>query len=154
MGPLRLAGVCVAASVALAACRAGTPDFDAARLGIEHDGRTTVVRVAVARSERERQRGLMGVRTLPPNSGMAFEFDRPTSRGFWMKDTLVPLSVAFWDRTGRIVAILDMAPCRRDPCPIYSPRRPYIGAVEVARGFFRLYGIEVGDRVKATVTPA
>ena len=79
---------------------------------------------------------------------MAFLFDRPTSSSFWMKDTLIPLSIAFWDRSRRIVAILDMAPCRRSPCPLYSPGTSYIGAVEVNRGFFRQHGVRVGDRVE------
>jgi uncharacterized protein len=131
----------------LSACGRPGPAFDRT-LAISHDGTRTTVRVAVATTESERERGLMGVRTLPREDGMEFEFARPTTRGFWMKDTLLPLSVAFWDRAGRIVAILDMTPCRKDPCPIYSPRHPYVGALEVQRGFFRLHGISVGDQVE------
>ena len=90
----------------------------------------------------------MGRRRLSPDAGMVFLFDRPTENAFWMKNTLIPLSIAFWDGSGRIVSILDMAPCRRNPCPLYSPGEPYIGAVEVNRGFFTAHRIQVGDRVE------
>src|SRR5207248_1765792 len=120
-----LAIACVVPVALWGACARAGPTFDR-RLTIAHGGTATVVHVAVARTEEERERGLMDVRALPPDTGMEFEFAAPTTRGFWMKDTLVSLSVAFWDRTGRIVAILDMAPCRRDPCPIYSPHAPYV----------------------------
>jgi uncharacterized membrane protein (UPF0127 family) len=79
---------------------------------------------------------------------MAFLFDGSTSEVFWMKDTLIPLSIAFWDGRGRIVAIMDMAPCRADPCPTYGPGVPYAGAVEVNEGFFRQHGVEVGNTVE------
>ncbi len=87
-------------------------------------------------------------RHLAPNAGMVFLFDEPSTNRFWMKNTLIPLSIAFWDEAGRIVSIVDMAPCREEPCPLYSAGTPYIGAVEVNRGFFKSYGVKVGDRVE------
>jgi uncharacterized membrane protein (UPF0127 family) len=87
-------------------------------------------------------------RALPTNAGMVFLFDDSAAYSFWMKNTLIPLSIAFWNRSGRIVAILDMAPCRTDSCRLYSPGTPYIGAVEVNRGFFSAHGIKVGDHVE------
>ena len=90
----------------------------------------------------------MGRRVLPPDAGMAFLFDEPTRNWFWMKNTFIPLSIAFWDDSGRIVEIFDMTPCPRPPCRLYLPGRPYIGAVEVNRGFFRSHGVQVGDRVE------
>ena len=65
-----------------------------------------------------------------------------------MKDTLIPLSIAFWDGRGRIVRILDMTPCRADPCPTYDPRVAYRGALEVNRGAFKRWGVQRGDRVR------
>lgn len=107
-----------------------------------------VLSVEIAETDAARQRGLMGRRRLARDSGMVFLFDRATTSSFWMKNTLIPLSVAFWGRNGRIVAILDMDPCRADPCPHYSPGVPYVGAVEVNQGFFREARVRVGDAVR------
>jgi uncharacterized membrane protein (UPF0127 family) len=104
--------------------------------------------VEIARTPEARAVGLMHRKALSADSGMVFLFDHPTEGGFWMKDTLIPLSIAFWEAAGDIVAILDMEPCRAGPCPLHSPGAPYVGAVEVNRGWFALHGIEVGDPVQ------
>jgi uncharacterized protein len=106
------------------------------------------VRVEIADTPYARGRGLMERRHLAPNAGMVFLFDEPTTNRFWMKNTLIPLSIAFWDEAGRIVALLDMAPCRKAPCRLYSAGTSYIGAVEVNRGFFETHGVKLGDRVE------
>ena len=67
--------------------------------------------------------------------------------GFWMKNTLIPLSIAFFDRQGVILRILDMEPCRADPCPVYYPGVVYQGALEVNQGWFRRRGLAEGARV-------
>jgi uncharacterized membrane protein (UPF0127 family) len=105
------------------------------------------LRVQIAETDKDRQRGLMGVRHLDVDVGMAFLFDRPVRTGFWMKDTLIPLSIAFWNKDGRIVDILEMTPCHKIPCPIYSPQAAYVGAVEANRGFFADRNIRSGDRI-------
>jgi len=110
----------------------------------------SVLRVEVASTPDARARGLMGRIELPSDQGMAFVFDGPSTSQFWMKDTLIPLSIAFWDAGNRVVAILDMPPCRADPCPTYGPHRPYVGAVEAKLGYFDDQGVEVGDRVRLT----
>ncbi|HXF36437.1 MAG TPA: DUF192 domain-containing protein, partial [Actinomycetota bacterium] len=124
------------------------PATRSARLLLGSGGERVVLRVEVADAPAERARGLMGRERLPADAGMVFLFPRPTRAGFWMKDTLIPLSIAFWDEGGRIVAILDMEPCRRDPCPLYRPEAAYVGAVEANRGFFQRHGVEVGDEVE------
>jgi hypothetical protein len=65
-----------------------------------------------------------------------------------MKDTLIPLSIAFWAEDRRIVAILDMQPCREEPCEIYRPGVTYVGAVEANVGYFEEHDVEVGDPVE------
>ena len=95
----------------------------------------------------------MGRRSLAPDAGMVFLEDGPTHATFWMKDTLIPLSIAFWGSDGRIVELRDMQPCRTDPCPLYGSTAPYVGAVEVNLGFFAAHGIRVGDAVRLTETP-
>jgi uncharacterized membrane protein (UPF0127 family) len=111
---------------------------------------TATLHVEVAATPDARARGLMGRTELPADQGMAFVFDQPTTDRFWMRDTLIPLSIAFWDERGRVVAILDMQPCRADPCPMYGPDRPYVGAVEVNLGYFEDHSIRVGDQVELT----
>lgn len=106
--------------------------------------------VEVADTTDEQRAGLMGRRTLSPFDGMAFVWTDPVQTSFWMKDTLIPLSIAFWDEDGRIVWIADMEPCRADPCPTYGPSVPFVGAVEVAQGEFERRGVGVGDTVDLT----
>ena len=69
-----------------------------------------------------------------------------------MKDTLIPLSIAFWDEDGRIVGIQDMEPCTADPCPTYGSPEPYVGALEVNQGFFDEHGVVIGDRIELGLT--
>jgi uncharacterized protein len=107
--------------------------------------------IEIARTEEARAAGLMHRENLPADAGMAFLFDQPTNGGFWMKNTLIPLSIAFWDAEGDIVAILDMEPCTQDQCPVHSPGVSYVGAVEVNRGWFELRGVKVGDRAEIRV---
>ena len=106
----------------------------------------------VADSPATRERGLMGRSSLDANQGMIFLFDDvsdgPVTSEFWMKDTLIPLSVAFWDQQGRIVGIRDMVPCTKDPCPTYASPEPYTGALEVNMGFFDEHGVTTGDRIE------
>jgi uncharacterized protein len=102
--------------------------------------------VHLADSPDERARGLMGVRDLPDDGGMAFSFGGPSTAPFWMKDTLIPLSIAFVAQDGRIIALANMAPCRAEPCPTYAVRAPYTLAVEANAGWFRNHGIHEGDR--------
>jgi uncharacterized membrane protein (UPF0127 family) len=105
------------------------------------------LRVEIADNEARREQGLMYRRRLAPRAGMAFVWRQEVDGAFWMKNTLVPLSIAFYDARGRIVRILDMAPCQADPCPVYDPKTSYRGALEVNRGAFRRWKVHVGDRI-------
>jgi uncharacterized membrane protein (UPF0127 family) len=111
------------------------------------DGDVTV-HVEIADSASERARGLMGRTELEDDAGMVFVFPQDSTSAFWMKDTLIPLSIAFYEDGGRIVRILDMEPCRQDPCPVYEPGAAYRGALEVTKGAFRRWGVEVGDTLR------
>ena len=104
-----------------------------------------VVHVEIADSPAERARGLMGRAQLPSDSGMVFVFPQDTRASFWMKDTSIPLSIAFYNRRGRIVRILDMTPCKQEPCRVYAPGVAYRGALEVPRGAFTRWGVREGD---------
>ncbi len=124
------------------------PDVPHSTLTIRTDVGPVVLDVEVAKTDEERARGLMGRERLPADQGMVFLYRQPVTNRFWMKDTLIPLSIAFWNEAGRIVAILDMPPCEQEPCPTYGPDDPYVGAVEANRGFFAENGAQAGDRVE------
>ncbi len=93
----------------------------------------------------------MGVKELGPDTGMAFLLDAPSDTSFWMKNTLIPLSVAFWDDDGRVLDILEMTPCTTDSCPTYTPRAPYTTALEMNAGWFRRHGVQIGDPVELDI---
>src|SRR6266542_4238507 len=114
---------------------------------VRRDGRPVREPLEIADTEPARERGLMFRRRLAPRAGMVFVFPQDARSAFWMKNTLIPLSIAFYDRRGRIVRILDMAPCRADPCPIYDPKATYRYALEVNRGALRRWHVRVGDRI-------
>ena len=104
--------------------------------------------VEVADDDAERARGLMFRTSLPENDGMVFLYPEPTAGAFWMKNTLIPLSIAFFDAEGTILRILHMEPCRSDPCPLYDPEMPFTGALEVNRGAFERLGVREGDHIE------
>jgi uncharacterized protein len=133
-------------ALVLAAC-GGDGDDGRSRVVISTSTGDVPVQVEVADDEDERARGLMGRTDLDEGAGMVFLFPEATRGAFWMKDTLIPLSIAFYDADGRILRILDMEPCREDPCPVYDPGVAYRGALEVNRGAFERWGVREGDRL-------
>lgn len=115
---------------------------------IETDDGEKEITVEIADTNDERALGLMGRTSLPEDAGMIFVYPEPTEGGYWMKNTLIPLSIAFHDADGKILRILDMEPCRRDPCPVYDPGVRYAGALEVNQGAFERWGVQEGDRLE------
>jgi uncharacterized membrane protein (UPF0127 family) len=101
--------------------------------------------VEVAKTPEERSRGLMGRKFLGKDEGMLFIFETEDYHGFWMKDTLLPLSIAFIDRDGRIVSITDMQPFILDS---HLPPKPILYALEMNKAWFSSYGIKVGDQIR------
>ena len=128
----------------LAGCGGGDRQTAVVETG---DG-TARFQVEIADSGGERARGLMDRASLPEDAGMLFVYDGETSGGYWMKDTLIPLSIAFMDGSGRILRILDMEPCQADPCAVYDPGVEYRSALEVNRGAFARAGIRQGDLLR------
>jgi uncharacterized membrane protein (UPF0127 family) len=116
-------------------------------------GTGATLSVDLADETEERQRGLMGIRHLPADQGMAFVWPEPVVGTFWMKDTLIPLSIAFVDERGRVIDVLDMQPCEADPCPTYGVDEPYLLAVEANLGWFDDHGVEAGDRAELRASP-
>ncbi|MGH2694162.1 MAG: DUF192 domain-containing protein [Actinomycetota bacterium] len=114
---------------------------------IDTGGDSVLVNLEIADTDAERRRGLMFRESLPQDRGMAFVYFEEHSGGFWMRNTLIPLSIAFFDRGGEILRILDMEPCETDSCEIYDPGVSYVGALEVNQGMFDEWGVEEGDRI-------
>jgi uncharacterized membrane protein (UPF0127 family) len=108
-------------------------------------GEKVEVTAEIADDKAERRKGLMGRTELAENAGMLFVYKREQPRSFWMKDTLIPLSIAFIAADGRIVDIQDMKPLDTTSHPSAEPAKY---ALEVNQGFFEKRGIRVGDRVE------
>jgi uncharacterized membrane protein (UPF0127 family) len=117
-------------------------------------GAPVVLRVEIARTRAERQVGLMNRRSLPAKAGMVFLYPEAHRGGYWMKDTLIPLDIAFYDGRGKILRIMTMQPCRRDPCRVYDPGVAYRAALEVNAGSFRRWQVRAGDRITVRTTRA
>ena len=117
------------------------------------EGDPVTVRLEVAADPATRARGLMEREEVPPGTGMVFLYPEDVAEAFWMKNTLVPLSIAFVAADGRVVSVHEMTPCKADPCPSYAPAGPYRYAVELAAGSFPDAGVGPGSRV-VPVDPA
>jgi uncharacterized membrane protein (UPF0127 family) len=100
--------------------------------------------VEVADTDAARSLGLMNRDALPADAGMLFVYDNDRIREFWMKDTRIPLSIAFVDKTGKIVKIADMQPFDTTHTSSVFPARY---AIEVNQGWFGAHGVDKGDRV-------
>jgi uncharacterized protein len=103
------------------------------------------LRVEVADTDESRRTGLMHRRSMAESQGMLFVYEEPGLHAMWMKNTLIPLSVAFIDRDGRIINIEDMAPQTLDT---HGARAEASYSLEVNLGWFAKRGIKPGDRVE------
>jgi uncharacterized membrane protein (UPF0127 family) len=117
------------------ACGSGLPTAT-----VEVDGHPVAVEIASTAADRER--GLMDRDALGDGRGMLFVYDGEKPRSYWMKNTRTPLSIAFADRKGVIVKILDMTP---HDTTHYQSLYPAMYALEVDRGWFAANGVEAGD---------
>lgn len=102
-----------------------------------------VITVEVARTPQAQEIGLMHRTSLPANQGMLFVFDQKQTACFWMKNTRIPLSLAFLDDDGTILQLTDMTP---HSLQAHCSNRPVRLALEMNRGWFRNKKIQVGQR--------
>jgi len=103
------------------------------------------ITVELARTAEERAQGLMHRKKLPDGEGMIFIFERDEQLSFWMKNTVIPLSIAFIASDGRIVEIKDMQPL--DLNSVKSSRSVRY-ALETPQGWFNRAGVKAGDVVQ------
>ncbi len=139
--------VAILALAALVACGGyGHGEPAPATIALTNDeGSREELTVELARTPAERRRGLMFREELPENRGMLFVFPNDTQAGFWMKDTLIPLSIAFIAADGAIVDIQRMEPLSLE---LHSPGALYRYALEVNQGWFQEHGFGPGDGVE------
>lgn len=103
-----------------------------------------LIHAEVARTGEQRGIGLMHRPSLAANDGMLFVFDQPGVQCFWMKNTLLPLSIAFLDEEGRIVNIAEMKPQSLDS---HCSSKPVRLALELNSGWFAKRGINAGAQI-------
>lgn len=143
-GPMRPVFLCLTllfASVIPGLGWAQAAPLPVARLTIGHH----LVQAEVASTQAELEHGLMGRASLPENHGMLFVFNRAAPWCFWMKDTPLPLSIAFIGADGTIASIDDMQPFTDT---VHCPPRPILYALEMRQGWFRQAGITDGLVIK------
>lgn len=130
-------------SVLLAACSGDAMPHRETVTIIGPDETARSFRVEVARTDRERQRGLMGRTELAHDEGMLFLFPEITGEPlqFWMKNTPLPLDILFFDLETRLVSVAMMEPCIDDPCPFYRSTAPAQYALEVPAGVIAALGL-------------
>jgi hypothetical protein len=110
-------------------------------------GKEVQVRVEIADDPWEDAKGLMYRTALGENRGMLFVYPDERPLSYWMRNTFIPLSIAYIDSEGRITDILDMKPLD-DKLPHYVSSEPVQYALEVNQGFFDKSGVEVGDHAE------
>ena len=103
-----------------------------------------IVKAEVAQSANERAIGLMHRKSMPTNDGMLFVFEQPAPQCFWMKNTLLPLSIAFVADDGTVSSIEEMAPGSLDS---HCSKQPVRYALEMNQGWFAKRGIKPGSKL-------
>ena len=103
-----------------------------------------LIQAEVAQTPEQRSTGLMFRSTMGPNEGMLFAFEEPGQQCFWMKNTLLPLSVAFVDDVGQIVNIENMKPQTLDS---HCSKKPVRFVLEMNDGWFAKRGIKAGFKL-------
>jgi uncharacterized protein len=131
------------AALLVSAPLAATADPALPRLKLQAGAHT--LQVEVAATPQQRQTGLMGRKSLADDAGMLFIFEHKDIHCFWMKNTLIPLSIAFLADDGSIVNLADMQP---RTLAFHCPREAVRYALEVRQGGFRQRGIDAGSRVR------
>lgn len=102
--------------------------------------------IELATTDAARTQGLMNRTHLAADHGMLFVFAESAPQAFWMKNTLIPLDILYFDDARRLVSMqLDVPPCKADPCAIYPSNAPARYVLELAAGTARRVGIRNGD---------
>lgn len=140
------------AALACAACAAAPVAPSTAPSVTLQDHRFTV---EVANTPTEQAHGLMDRTAMAADHGMLFVFQDSEPRTFWMKDTLIPLDILFFDDAHRLVTILkDVPPCKADPCPVYPSGKPARYVLELNAGTATRIDAHTGDVLGVSDLPS
>ena len=143
-----VAFVAILACALLTGPSAAALSFERGVVRITQDGRDAALSVEIARNARARAQGLMNRERLAENAGMLFVFKGNARRFFWMKNTRIPLSLAFIDSSGRILEIIHLQPHKPGTrIPSYTSRHKARWVLEVNQGWFLRNGFGLGARV-------
>jgi len=105
-----------------------------------------VLTVEIADTDKTKAKGLSGRLELEDGSGMLFVYQKPDRLNFWMKNTLIPLSIAFFDESKTLIQILDMDPPVDSNFVIYRSKAPALYALEVPQGWFAREKVKPGAK--------
>ena len=117
------------------------------------DGSVCEFCVWLADTAPQRSLGLMFVTDLGPAEAMAFRYPEPHTGTFWMKNTVLPLSIAFFAPDGAFLSSFDMEPCESDPCPSYRTPADFSIALEVPQGGLADFGLVAGSTLELLDLP-
>lgn len=131
-------------ALSLAAGLAGAQDGPQRLRSIALNAGMHVIQAEVAQTHQERAIGLMHRREMPANAGMLFVFEESSPQCFWMKNTLLPLSIAFLDDDGTVVNIADMKPMDETS---HCSDKPVRYALEMNKGWFAKRGVKAGSKL-------
>lgn len=141
----------LAAALACAAC--ATAPASAQSPGVTLRGHRFSVEIAA--TPQQQAHGLMDRTSMPADHGMLFVFPQAQPLTFWMKDTLIPLDMLFFDEAHRLVTIrADVPPCKADPCPTYASTAPARYVLELNAGTAAKLGLHKGDVITFSGVPS
>jgi uncharacterized membrane protein (UPF0127 family) len=148
----RLLSPILMVALACSAC-AATPALAPATPSVDLRGHRFSVEVAATPAEQ--MHGLMDRTSMPADHGMLFVFPSAEPRTFWMKDTLIPLDMLFFDEAHRLVTVhADVPPCKADPCPLYASNAPARYVLELNAGTAAKLGLRKGDVITFSGLPS
>lgn len=136
---------CLASTLLLLGCTTDKSSDDFKKISlISPEGEIIEIQVEIADTPELREVGLMNRTELIDGYGMLFIFEDPAALFFWMKNTLIPLDIIFFDEAGNFVSSETMDPCKAEPCSVYSSDEDALYALEVNVGFRDEFGVGEG----------
>jgi uncharacterized membrane protein (UPF0127 family) len=134
-------------SIVCGGCDAPDSDLPRATVSVlPSSGAPLHIDVEIASTVPERQRGLMFRASMAENRGMLFVYSANTQGGYWMRNTLIPLTIAYIGADGRIQELRDGVPL--DDQNILTPAQPYRFVLEMNVGWFARHGVGIGDKLE------
>jgi uncharacterized membrane protein (UPF0127 family) len=135
---------CLAALLLLASMALHAAPAAPAAMTVQLHGQRFAIELAT--TDAARMQGLMNRTHLAADRGMLFVFAESAPQAFWMKNTLIPLDILYFDDARRLVSMqLNVPPCKADPCAVYPSNVPARYVLELAAGTARRLGVRDGD---------